>query len=237
MSTVTPERAEPPLIVSIDIGTSSVRAMIFDGWGRAVEGLEARKAHEIQTTSDGAAEADPDAILQFIFECLDQLMGKTGALESRIGGVAACTFVNNLLGIDGEHRAVVPLTTYADTRSEGEVARLRSDFDEASGHDRTGCRFHPSYLPARLRWLSRAQPGPFRRVTRWVSIGEYLELKLFGDTAVTYSVASWTGLLNRMRLTWDGPLLAGLQIRKRPHAVGCIQTDLQTVGKDGGLLE
>jgi gluconokinase len=214
MSTVTPEKAEPPLIVSLDIGTSSVRAMIFDGWGRAVEGLEARKAHEIQTTSDGAAEADPDALLQFIYECLDRLMGKAGALQSRIGGVAVCTFVNNLLGIDGEHRAVAPLTTYADTRGEGEVARLRSDFDEASVHDRTGCRFHPSYLPARLRWLSRAQPGLVRRVTRWVSIGEYLELKLFGDTAVTYSVASWTGLLNRMRLTWDAPLLAGLPVKE-----------------------
>jgi gluconokinase len=214
MSTVIPEKAEPPLIVSIDIGTSSIRAMIFDGRGRTVEGLEARRAHEIQATSEGAAEADPDALLQIVFECLDELLGKAGPLQSSIGGVAACTFVNNLLGIDGEHRAVAPLTTYADTRGEGEVARLRSDFDEASVHDRTGCRFHPSYLPARLRWLSRAQPHLFGRVTRWVSIGEYLELKLFGETAVTTSVASWTGLLNRLLLAWDAPLLAGLPVNE-----------------------
>jgi gluconokinase len=214
MSTVIPEKAEPPLIVSIDIGTSSIRAMIFDGRGRTVEGLEARRAHEIQATSEGAAEADPDVLLQIVFECLDELLGKAGPLQSSIGGVAACTFVNNLLGIDGEHRAVAPLTTYADTRGEGEVARLRSDFDEASVHDRTGCRFHPSYLPARLRWLSRAQPGLFARVARWVSIGEYLELKLFGETAVTTSVASWTGLLNRLLLAWDSSLLAGLPVNE-----------------------
>jgi gluconokinase len=47
-----------------------------------------------------------------------------------------------------------------------------------------------------------------------VSIGEYLELKLFGETGVTYSVASWTGLLNRFRLIWDAQLLAGLPVKE-----------------------
>ena len=214
MSTVTVPGAALPLILSIDVGTSSIRVMVFDGQGRAVEGLEARRAHEIQAGPEGAAEADPDALLEILFQCLDELMGKRGPWQSRLSGVAACTFVNNILGIDGDHRAVAPLTTYADTRGEGEVAGLRADFDETQAHDRTGCRFHPSYLPARLRWLNRARPGLGARVARWVSIGEYLELKLFGDAAVTYSVASWSGLLNRMTLTWDRQLLAGLPVRE-----------------------
>jgi gluconokinase len=109
---------------------------------------------------------------------------------------------------------MTPLTTYADTRAAGEVARLKSDFGETEAHDRTGCRFHPSYLPARFRWLARAQPDLFSRVSRWVSFGEYLELKLFGETGVTYSVASWTGLLNRFRLIWDSHLLAGLPVKE-----------------------
>jgi len=213
MSTVIADQAEPPLVVSIDIGTSSIRASIFDRTGRSVEGLEARRAHEIQATSEGAAEADADVLLHAVFECLDRLMEKTGPLQPGIGGVAACTFVNNILGIDGDHRAETPLTTYADTRAEGEVGGLRFDFDETAAHDRTGCRFHPSYLPARFRWLGRARPDLFARVRRWVSIGEYLELKLFGETAVTYSVASWTGLLNRFRLVWDSQVLAGLPVK------------------------
>jgi gluconokinase len=127
--------------------------------------------------------------------------------------VAACTFVNNLLGVDKNDRAVTPLTTYADTRADAEVAGLKADFDEAAVHDRTGCRFHPSYLPARFRWLARTRSDLIRRGTRFISIGEYLELKLFGETAVTYSVASWTGLLNRYRLEWDRDLLAALPVK------------------------
>ena len=68
-------------------------------------------------------------------------------------------------------------------------------------------------MPARFRWLARSRPDLFRNSARFVSIGEYLELKLFGETAVSYSVASWTGLLNRTALTWDRELLQGLPVR------------------------
>jgi len=213
MSTVSPKEAEEPLILTIDIGTSSVRAALFDRLGRAVEGIEARQPHEIRTTSEGASEADPDSLLQVVFNCLDRVLVIAGHFSKRIAAVASCTFVSNILGIDKNNRAVAPLTTYADTRSAAEVPGLRADFDEGAVHNRTGCHFHPSYLPARFRWLARSQPDLFRQVARWVSIGEYLELKLFGETAVSYSVASWTGLLNRSSLSWDKTLLSGLPVQ------------------------
>ncbi len=79
--------------------------------------------------------------------------------------------------------------------------------------ERPGCPLHPACLPVRLRWLARTQPKLFHRVSRWVSLGEYLELKLFGKTAVSYSVASWTGLLDRHRLVWDEELLRLIPVK------------------------
>ena len=213
MSTVNVKQAEGPLILSIDIGTSSIRVALFDRLGRALEGFEARRAHEFQTDAQGASEADPDFLLDLIFQCLDQVLAQTLAISLSIGGVAACSFVNNILGVDQNNRVVIPLTTYADTRSAGEISGLKKDFDEERTHDRTGCHFHPSYLPARFRWLARSRPEGFKKTVRFVSIGEYLELRLFGEAAVSYSVASWTGLLNRNVLQWDRELLAGLPVR------------------------
>ena len=211
---INPDKAEDPLVLSIDIGTSSLRAVLFDGNGRALEGMEARQNSAIQVDPHGAAEADPDELLEGVFSCIDRVLERAGKLCYRISGVASCTFVNNVLGVDGENRAVTPLTTYADTRAEGEVQSLKSDFNEGEVHDRTGCRFHPSYLPARFLWLARSNPKLFGRAARWLSIGEYMEQKLFGEAAVTYSVASWTGLLDRFNLVWDKQLLARLGLAK-----------------------
>ena len=214
MSTITPDRATAPLILAIDIGTSSVRVNLFDRLGRAVEGSEARQFHEIRTTPEGAAEADPDALAGLVWRCLDLVLDRAGHLTKEVGGVAICTLVGNILGLDGNGRALTPLVTYADTRAANEVASLRAELDEEAVHDRTGCPFHPGYLPAYFRWFARTQRDLFHRVARWVSIGEYLELKLFGETAVSYSVASWTGLLDRHKMVWDEPLLSALLIKK-----------------------
>ncbi len=214
MPTVARGRAESPLILSLDIGTSSVRAAIFDRLGRAVEGLEARQPHEIRTTKEGASETDADLLLELVWRSIDAVLAHPGCPKKQIGGVATCTFVGNILGVDRDQKAITPLVTYADTRADREAAKLRTEFDEAEVHDRTGCHFHPAYLPAFFRWFADSEKDLFRRVSRWVTLGEYLELKLFGRASVSFSVASWTGLLDRNRLVWDGPLLKALPIRE-----------------------
>lgn len=211
-ATISAREAAPPLILSLDLGTSSVRAVLFDRLGRAVEEVIARGTYQIRTSVTGASEADPDAMLQVVWQCVDQVLARAGQLAGQIRGVAACTLVSNVLGVDSSGQAVTPLTTYADTRAADDVATLRATLDEQAVHDRTGCLFHTSYLPARFLWFARTQPEVFRRVTRWVAIGEYMELHLFGQAAVSYSVASWTGLLDRWRLRWDEELLASLPV-------------------------
>ncbi|MBI1881864.1 MAG: carbohydrate kinase, partial [Chloroflexi bacterium] len=47
------------------------------------------------------------------------------------------------------------------------------------------------------------QPDLLKRVAHWVSFGDYLFQEFLGQRWVSYSVASWSGLLNRHELTWD----------------------------------
>ncbi len=206
-------QAEQPFVLSIDIGTSAVRAAIFDRLGRAIGSMDAREPLEIQTTTDGASEVDADLVLERTWKCIDAVTEQAAFLSKKIAAVASCTFVGNILGVNSSNEAITPLTTYADTRAYGEVAGLRAEFDESAIHDRTGCHFHPSYLPAYFRWIAKAKPDLFKKVWRWMSLGEYLELKLFGQSAVSYSVASWLGLLNRNSLSWDEELIAALPVR------------------------
>jgi len=214
MTSITPSQAESPFILSIDTGTSAVRASLFDCLGRAIGGMEARQPLEIKTTAEGASEVDPDLILERTWGCIDSVMEQATSMSQRIAGVASCTFVGNILGVNSTNQAITPLATYADTRAYGEVAGLQAEFNEVAVHERTGCHFHPCYLPAYFQWFAKTRPNLFKQVSRWISIGEYLELKLFGESAVSYSVASWSGLLNRYDLVWDEALLKALPIRK-----------------------
>jgi gluconokinase len=210
--TVKINSAEGPFILAIDIGTSAVKISLFDQTGREVKGLNWRKAFEIRTSADGASEVDADGLLDIVCEGIDGALAAAGDLASDIIAVACCTFASNMMGIDQKGKPLTPVFTYADTRAETEVERLRAEFDESAVHDRTGCHFHSCYLPARFRWLSRIQSNLFRRVDRWLSIGEYMALTFFGEVSASYSLASWSGLLDRHRLVWDAPLLEKLPV-------------------------
>ena len=187
-----------------------MRASLFDAAGRTVDGIQARRAHALQTDSSGAAVADADELIGLTFQCIDETLALAGSLAGSIAAVAGCSFVGNLLGVDEAGRASTPLITYADTRAAEDAELLKRELDEETFHQRTGVRFHPSYGTAQLHWLRRARSEEFGRVARWVSLGEFMETQLFGAGGTSHSVASWSGLLDRQRLDWDAELLAAL---------------------------
>ncbi len=204
---VSPREAAAPLILSLDVGSSSVRAMVFDARGREVEGLRDQAPLAFSTGPLGASFIDPDEIVRLTAARIDAVAERASACGARIEAVACCVFAASLAGLDASGAPVTPLSTYADASSKAEAEALKSLCDEETVRQRTGCRFHPSYLPSRLLRLSRTQPEVFSRAALWVGVGEYLERAFFGVSAATYSAASWTGLLDGNRLAWDAELL------------------------------
>jgi gluconokinase len=90
---------------------------------------------------------------------------------------------------------------------------LRGELDEPAIQQRTGCRLHASYLAPRLRWLQTTQSGTFAAAARWMSVGEYVYLRLLGTTAAGTSIAAWTGLLDRRTGRWDDELVTAAGLR------------------------
>jgi gluconokinase len=200
------------LILTIDAGTSSARALLFDGQGRAVDGVAAQERYSVRTGPDGAVEDDPDAALERIWRCVDAALAQAGPLADQIRAVASDTLVTNILALDKAGQPITPLLTYADTRNDQDADELRRILDEREVQQRTGCMLRTSYWPARLAWFQRAQPEVWRAASDWITLGEYMELRLFGQCRVSYSAASWSGLLDRQGLRWDAQLLDMLDI-------------------------
>ncbi|MBI5302756.1 MAG: gluconokinase [Chloroflexi bacterium] len=186
--------------------------MVFDEHARAVKGLDAQVKYKVRTTPDGGNELDADAMLRHTERVIDEVLAQAGRRAKQIVAVASDSLVSNVLGVDADGRAVTPVFTYADTRNAREVATLRAQFDQAANHQRVGTLFHSSYLPARFLWLAQQRAEEFKRARYWMSLGEYFLWRWTGERACSYSVASWTGLLNRRALTWDKELVSQLPI-------------------------
>jgi gluconokinase len=213
MSSVPLAAAQPPFILVIDIGTSSLRAMLFDGQARDVVGMRARQAYSARVGEDGASELDPAAMFTAFALALDELCANLPA-GIKIAGAATSSLATNMLAVDSDAHALTPAYLYSDTRDAAAVEELRARYDWEPFYERTGCPLHTSYLPARFVWLRETQPELFERAVQWVSLHEFFLLQLFGRAIVSHSFASWSGLFNRMWMDWDEELLDIVGVRR-----------------------
>lgn len=202
------------VVLTIDVGSSSLRTNLFTSLGRQLPGCEAQLQYGVRVTSDGGVEIDPEHLLTRIFEAIDRTLALSGDAARNIRGVGICSLVSNVMGIDATGRPTTPVYTWADTRCASDASLLRATLDERAIHERTGCYIHSSYLPARLLWLRRVLTDAYDSTSRWITLGDWLFLRLFGEAGQSLSVASWSGLLNRHALDWDAEWLDYLQLSR-----------------------
>lgn len=195
-------------VLSIDVGSSSVRASLYDTSGDPIPGAESKLGHDLEYDSEGAATKDPDELLDLAARATDEAMARGEGIEAI--AVAMSTFWHSLLGVDEDKAPTTPVFTWADRRSAKAASELRENLDEEAIHRRTGCVLHSSYWPAKLEWLAGYDPEVFEKTKRWVSPGEYIYLRLFGEANAGTSMASANGLFEQNEKRWDREILESL---------------------------
>ena len=154
------------LVLALDVGTSSVRALAFDAQGRHV-GREAQIPYAQTTTDNGGVEIEADFLLDLLGRCLDQLLP---TLKQPIGAVATSCFWHSLLAVDAADAPQTAVISWADNRAAAWISALRRVLDEDECHARLGCVFHTSYWPAKLLWLRDERPELFASPLRWMGL-------------------------------------------------------------------
>jgi gluconokinase len=207
-----PAKLVEPLVVTLDVGSSSVRTLLYDGEGREIPGFGDHLPYVLRATSTGAIEVDADFLLELCVEGLSAIHAQMASAHVRPAAVAVDTFWHNVLGVDSGSRPTTPVLHSFDTQSAVAARQLAEKLDAKGVHARTGCVLHPSYLPAKLTWLAEARPEAFRAAKRWMSFGEYLFLKLLGTPAASTCMVSGSGLWNQNDNVYDRETLAALPV-------------------------
>jgi gluconokinase len=203
-------------VVALDVGSSSVRAILHDVQARPVRGAEIHLPYTPRIRPDGTAEADANKLHSLVGQALTEVLPLAGPKRrARIAGVAVSTFWHGLVAADESARALTPLYLWSDSRSGAATARLRDRLDAERIRLRTGCPIHPSYWPSKLVWLRRERPDLWKRPVRWLSFGDLLYWRLFGRLSTSLSMASATGLFRLDDCRWDDELLKEVRVSTR----------------------
>ncbi|HEX8639105.1 MAG TPA: gluconokinase, partial [Pyrinomonadaceae bacterium] len=200
-------------ILALDIGTSSVRAALYDFKGNVLPETMVKNERQLTATDDGGAEIDAREALAQIEKAIDDILEKSKNLAGEISTIAASSFWHSLVGVDEKGKPTTKVFGWADTRSREYVSVLREKLDENKTHNRTGARFHSSFWTAKLLWIQNEQKEIFQKTAQWLSFSDYVALKFSGKAQTSVSMASATGIFDVRKCVWDAELIDFFKIK------------------------
>lgn len=205
-------------VLTLDVGSSSARTLLFDFDGRQIENFGMQVQYRAHTTTDGGWEIDPAELTAIATRAITGICEQMRAKAIQPAAVAVDTFWHSIMGVDADGNPTTPVLHPFDTRSAHAAKELAQRIDNRAQHKRTGCVIHPSYPPAKLLWLSQTQPAAFQRTKHWMSAGEFLFLKFFGQPTASTSMVSASGLWDQNANEYDAGILAALPVSRAQFA-------------------
>lgn len=207
-------------ILSIDQGTTSSRAILFDRQGQ-VAGV-AQEEFAQHFPHDGWVEHHTDDIWQSVLRTSRQVMQNLGVSSSDIAGIGITNQRETTVLWDrktGEtlHNAIV----WQDRRTSSYCRELIQQGHENFIQERTGLLIDPYFSATKIRWLLDNVEGARERAERgdlaFGTVDSFLLWKLTGGRvhATDATNACRTCLFNIHTQAWDQELLDLFQIPRR----------------------
>jgi xylulokinase len=176
------------LVIGLDIGTSSTKAVAVDAGGTIVASVSG--PHGTSQPRPGWFEQDAQAVWwEQSCELLHALLGQVDRSAIRavgVSGLGPC-----LLVCDQAGEPLRPAILYGiDTRATVEITDLAERFGAASILARAGSSLSSQAVGPKLLWLQRHEPDVWARAARWFSASSFLVERLTGEYLLDHHTAS-----------------------------------------------
>ena len=225
------------IILAIDNGTQSVRALLFDLRGNLL--AKSRVLSTPQSAPEpGWAEQDPEIYWAELCQACQQLWQQTDIAREAIAGVALTTQRSTVVSVDQAGVPLRPAISWMDQRRTHGLKPVGGMWGlafAASGMTETA-----AYLQAEAEcnWIRTHQPDVWQRTHKYLFLSGYLTYRLTGRFADSVGCQVGYVPFDYKRLRWAGrndwkwqavPMSAGRPARSdaalgpagRDHRGGC----------------
>ncbi|MES2938954.1 MAG: xylulokinase [Pseudomonadota bacterium] len=206
------------MFLGIDLGTSSVKAVVLDRDHRLVASASAPLA--VEAPQPLWREQHPrdwwSACDAAVSGALSQL-GSAGRSPSEVEAIGLTGQMHGATLLDGAGEVLRPAILWNDGRAAAECTELERRVPRS--REITGNLMMPGFTAPKLLWAAQHEPAVFERVRHVLLPKDWLRLRLTGTFATDMSDASGTLWLDVGKRAWNDELLAacGLSSQHMPQ--------------------
>ena len=167
------------LLLSIDNGTQSLKALIFDLKGELIA-KEQVVFEPYYSENPGWAEQDPDVFWQALCQAC-QGIWKQGNYKERIAGVSITTQRSTVINVDGNGKPLRPAMIWLDQRKTYGLPPLGGIWGLLFKLARVSDTISYLQTEAEVNWIRTYQPDVWQKTHKYLLLSGYLTYLLTGE--------------------------------------------------------
>ncbi|GEN87187.1 glycerol kinase GlpK [Oceanobacillus sojae] len=199
-------------ILSIDQGTTSSRAILFNKGGEIV--ATAQKEFEQHFPKPGWVEHDPNEIWTSVLGCIAEVLNNTNIEANQVAGIGITNQRETAVVWDKQTgRPIYKAIVWQSRQTEDICRNLKQQGYEETIRSKTGLLIDPYFSGTKVKWILENVEGAREKAEAgdllFGTIDTWLIYKFSGGTThvTDYSNASRTLMFNIYDLKWDEELL------------------------------
>jgi xylulokinase len=192
------------LVLGVDVGSQSIKAVVLDEGGDVVATGSAvlSMVHE----HDGWADQDPYTYCTALRDAVRK--ATAGVDTSRVVAMGLGSQVDGVVACDASGEPLRPAIIWLDRRATDQCKRLAAAVGPELLAERTGLVADASHSAPKMMWIREHEPPIWRRAAVLAPVGSYLLHHLTGAHAQDAANASSTMVYDVTRCEFDDDLCA-----------------------------
>lgn len=209
-------------LLGIDVGTSSLKALLVSPEGRTVA-LE-QQAYEPDILPGSGAEQDPRVWWNAAVSVLRRIADAHPDKMRDVAGIGLGGQMHGLVALNGMGEPVRPAVIWMDARSGPQVQHIYEALGEERIHAITLNRVCPGFALPSLLWLRDSDSEAFKRIRYIMQPKDYIRYRLTGRIATDASDASSTSAFDTVKRQWAWELIDAVGL-ERGLFPACLESD------------
>ncbi len=199
------------LVIGIDSGTQSTKALVLDVTKKKVAGTASVAYGLIPKLPPGAKEQHPHTWRDATARAIRAALKQAGAKPGEVKAIGVSGQQHGFVPLDKDGNVIRPAKLWCDTSTAAECEQLTAAL---GGPEATiaalGNAILPGFTASKILWLKNHEPQNFARLATVLLPHDYLNWWLTGRAVMEYGDASGTALLDVRTRTWCKAVLEAI---------------------------
>lgn len=191
------------LVLGIDSGTQSTKALVLDVAKKRVIGAASRAYGLIPGLPPGAKEQHPRTWREATVKAIKAALKEAKATAAEVKAMGVSGQQHGFVPLDQQGEVIRPAKLWCDTATAAECDEITAALGGAKATIKAlGNAVLPGFTASKVLWLKKHEPANFRRLATILLPHDYLNWWLTGRAVMEYGDASGTALLDVRRRRW-----------------------------------